>query len=355
MQRNTPITARQQAVYRHYRLIHGLRLAVVFMITLSLLHHLNLPNDAWSLVTLVVILGPLPYWGNIVTRTWQRVLGTCVGAALGVVALYLFQYVDWLGMLWCGAVMVACGYMALGKRPYVGLLLGITLAVVVGPHPSTIDAALWRAGDVLLGALIAIVLAALRPHKAYIHWRLKLARQLQATSLIYRSALSPNLLQPPQLERQRSQLMSELVKLRTLLAPAARESGAPSQKMEQIQRSLRNLVAQLELLGGAFWANRQSHFMMLNADLLRRAHQRIGDVLDQLAALALAGSLNQDMLGQLDGLDADLRQLMIEPEKAQAPEVIGYLWLNLALIEQLRALQRDMLAVFGSSQPSAAA
>lgn len=207
MQRHAPISAPLQFLYRHYRLIHGLRLAVAFIVTLSLIRLLKLPNDAWSLVTMVVILGPLPYWGNIVTRTWHRVIGTCIGAALGMVALYLLGYQPWLGMAWCGVVMVACGYVALGKRPYVGLLLGITLAVIVGPYPSSEQDALWRAGDVLVGALISIVLAALWPHKAYIHWRLKLSNQLRVTGLIYRGALSPNLLTAPQLEGQRSRLM----------------------------------------------------------------------------------------------------------------------------------------------------
>ncbi|KUE79255.1 hypothetical protein ATO46_19090 [Aeromonas schubertii] len=343
MVRHSPISLLQQRFYRHYRLIHGVRLAFAFMVTLSLIRLIKLPNDAWSLVTMVVILGPLPYWGNIVTRTWHRVLGTCVGAALGMVALYLLGSLPWLGMIWCAAVMVACGYVALGKRPYVGLLLGITLAVIVGPHPSSMEAALWRAGDVLVGALIAIVLAAIWPHKAYLHWRMKLASQLRATALLYRSALSPNLLAPPPLEGQRSRLMGELVKLRPLMAPAARESGAPLKGMEQIQRGLRNLVAQLELLGSAFWANRESHFTLLGDELLRRAHQRIGDLIDQLAQLAIDGQLSHDLLGELAQVEADLRGLLASG--GRTPEVAGYLWLNLALIDQLRTLQRDLLGV----------
>ncbi len=54
-------------------------------------------------------------------------------------------------MLGAGAVMFCSAYFALGKRPYVGLLIGITLAVTIGAGNHDIEVALWRGLDVTIG------------------------------------------------------------------------------------------------------------------------------------------------------------------------------------------------------------
>lgn len=53
--------------------------------------------------------------------------------------------------------MFLCGWLALGKKPYQGLLIGVTLAIVVGSPTGEIDTALWRSGDVILGSLLAML------------------------------------------------------------------------------------------------------------------------------------------------------------------------------------------------------
>ena len=70
--------------------------------------------------------------GNVVPRAFERIGGTVLGSALGLIALKL-ELISFPVMLaWCGAAMFLCGWLALGKRPYQALLIGITLAVVVG-------------------------------------------------------------------------------------------------------------------------------------------------------------------------------------------------------------------------------
>lgn len=151
MRLNAPLSRFDLLIYGRYRLVHGLRIALAFTLTFLLTRELKLPESTWPLITLVVVMGPISFWGNVLSRALQRVVGTVFGAACGVVALYLELYSMPLMLAWCCAIMFLCGYLALGKRPYVGLLIGITLGVIVGGVPGDIETALWRSGDVILG------------------------------------------------------------------------------------------------------------------------------------------------------------------------------------------------------------
>jgi uncharacterized membrane protein YccC len=53
-------------LYRHYRVVHGVRIALAFILTFLLVRLLNVPEGTWPLITLVVIMGPISFWGNVV-------------------------------------------------------------------------------------------------------------------------------------------------------------------------------------------------------------------------------------------------------------------------------------------------
>ena len=74
-------------LYRHYRVVHGVRIALAFVLTFLLVRLLNVPEGTWPLITLVVVMGPISFWGNVVPRAFQRIGGTILGSALGLVAL----------------------------------------------------------------------------------------------------------------------------------------------------------------------------------------------------------------------------------------------------------------------------
>lgn len=76
--------------------------------------------------------GPISFWGNVVPRAFERIGGTILGSVLGLIALRLELFSLPLMLIWCAVAMFLCGWLALGKRPYQALLIGITLAVVVG-------------------------------------------------------------------------------------------------------------------------------------------------------------------------------------------------------------------------------
>lgn len=167
MRPDKSLTPFEIRLYKHYRVVHGCRIALAFVLTFILVRLLDVPEGTWPLITLVVVMGPISFWGNVVPRAFERIGGTVLGSALGLIALKL-ELISFPVMLaWCGAAMFLCGWLALGKRPYQALLIGITLAVVVGAPAGDMTTALWRSGDVILGSLLAMLFTGIWPQRAF--------------------------------------------------------------------------------------------------------------------------------------------------------------------------------------------
>lgn len=357
MRLNAPLSRFDLLIYGRYRLVHGLRIALAFTLTFLLTRELKLPESTWPLITLVVVMGPISFWGNVLSRALQRVVGTVFGAACGVVALYLELYSLPLMLAWCCAIMFLCGYLALGKRPYVGLLIGITLGVIVGGVPGDIETALWRSGDVILGSVLALLFCSIYPQRAYTHWRLQMHDTLQQAGRLYHTHLSPNVLERPKLTRSHARLLAKIVSLRPLLAPAVKETRLGSPLFEATQTTLRNSVCTLEMLANTYWRDRQSHFLMQSHPGLRACQQATESVLTELALMLKSGDTTaaDQAIGRLQEaaarLDGDASQA---PGQGHDPTLGGYLWLNLHLIEQLAHLYRLLgLVLQPYAKPSA--
>ena len=337
MRLNTPLSRFDLLIYGRYRLVHGLRIALAFTLTFLLTRELKLPESTWPLITLVVVMGPISFWGNVLSRALQRVVGTIFGAACGVVALYLELYSLPLMLVWCCAIMFLCGYLALGKRPYVGLLIGITLGVIVGGVPGDIETALWRSGDVILGSMLALLFCSIYPQRAYTHWRLQMHDSLQQAGRLYHTHLSPNILERPRLAQSHARLLTKIVSLRPLLAPAVKETRLNSTLFEAVQTTMRNTFCTLEMLANTYWSDRQSHFLMQSTPELRACQQATEAVMIQLALMLKSGELKgaEQAISELQEAATRVR-LDARGEAA----ISGYLWLSLQLTEQLTHLRR---------------
>lgn len=66
-------------VYRHYRIVHGTRVALAFLLTFLIIRLFTI-RKARPLVTMVVIMGPISFWGTLslvpsnvlAVRCWVR-------------------------------------------------------------------------------------------------------------------------------------------------------------------------------------------------------------------------------------------------------------------------------------------
>lgn len=344
MRLDRQISSFENIIYQNYRIAHGLRIGLAFVLTFMIIRLLAIPEGTWPLITLVVVMGPISFWGNVLQRAVQRIIGTFFGAVSGLIALRLELYSLPLMLLWCGIVMFICGYLTLGKRPYMALLIGITLAVVCGAGAGDMFTALWRSGDVIIGSLLALLFTSIYPQRAFIHWRMQMSGNLTALSKIYAAYVSPNVIERPRLDGRLKKLLTDVVKTGTLVAPAGRESAIPKEVFDKIQNLCRNIVCVLELQIDAWWASRESHFIMLNATTLRSTQ-----MVTLRTLLTLSDALRQGNpapivanSSELDTIAAELKQLLelaSQREQVEAP-IFGYVWLSMKLTRQLEQLAR---------------
>ncbi len=329
-------------LYRHYRLVHGVRIALAFTLTFLLVRLLNVPEGTWPLITLVVVMGPISFWGNVVPRAFERIGGTIFGASVGLIALKLELISLPIMLLWCALAMFICGYLTLGKRPYQALLIGITLSVVVGAPAGDLQIALWRSGDVILGSLLAMLFTSIYPQRAFIHWRIQMATFAHTFTRLSQAGFSPNLVERPRLDKSLHAMLSDVVKMRALIVPASKETHIQKSVFEAIQTVSRNLVCTLELQLNAHWATRESHFVMINAHTLRETQQMTHHTLAALSKALYEGNpspvaANNARLAEIVG---ELREIMRQDEGSALHEtsIHGYVWLSLELARQLELL-----------------
>ena len=328
--------------YRHYRIVHGVRIALAFVLTFLLIRLLDVPEGTWPLITIVVIMGPISFWGNVVPRAFERIGGTILGSALGLVALKLELISLPLMIVWCAVAMFLCGWLALGKKPYQALLIGITLAVVVGAPAGDMHTALWRSGDVIFGSMLAMLFTGIWPQRAFLHWRIQMANYVTAFNRLYQAGFSPNLLERPRLERHIQKVLNDVVKMRGFITPASKETRIQKSIFEGIQTVSRNLVCMLELQINAYWASRASHYVMLNAQTLRDMQQMTQQTLLTIAHALYEGNPQPILANneKLNEIVAELRQLVGEYQGDNLSEtpIHGYVWLSMELARQLELL-----------------
>ncbi|WP_432224004.1 FUSC family protein [Enterobacter wuhouensis] len=342
MRPDKSLTPFEIRLYKHYRVVHGCRIALAFILTFILVRLLDIPEGTWPLITLVVIMGPISFWGNVVPRAFERIGGTVLGSALGLIALKL-ELISFPVMLaWCAGAMFLCGWLALGKKPYQALLIGITLAVVVGAPAGDMKTALWRSGDVILGSLLAMLFTGIWPQRAFLHWRIQMANYVTAFNRVYQAGFSPNLVERPRLEKHLQRILNDVVKMRGLITPASKETYIQKAIFEAIQTVSRNLVCMLELQINAHWASRPSHLLMLNAHTLKETQQMTQQTLLTIAHALYEGN-PQPILANSERLNeivAELKQLINERQSDNVAEtpIHGYVWLSMELARQLELL-----------------
>jgi len=337
-----PLTAFEFSLYRNYRIVHGVRIALAFILTFLLVRVMAIPEGSWPLITLVVVMGPISSWGNVFPRAVQRIGGTIFGSISGLIALKLELISLPVMLIWCAAVMFISGFLTLGKHPYMALLIGITLAVICGGVPGDMTTALWRGGDVILGSLLALLFTSIYSQKAYTHWRIQLSDLLLETARVYHAGFSPNLVEKPRLTRPLQRLLSNVIKMRALIEPSSKETRTPRSVFEGIKTQNRNLVCTLELQLNAWWASRQSHLIMLNAPALRRTQQMTENTLRALSRVIVEGDTGKMAANseELAEITRELRQLIAESDSDELVEtpIHGYVWLSLEMASQLERL-----------------
>ncbi|CAD5360587.1 membrane protein [Enterobacter hormaechei] len=339
---NRSISSTERKIYKNYRKIHGVRVSISFVVTFLLIRLLKLPDHSWPLITIIVVMGPVSYMGNVLPRAIERIAGTLTGAVFGIIALHLEIYSLTLMLLWCGIAAFICGYLALSKYPYAALLIGVTLAVVGSAPAGDIQTALWRSTNIIIGCFLAIVFTSIYPQRAFINWRIQLSDFLKEFSKISTIGMSHNLIEQPILENMQKRTLNNVVKIRSLITPISKETNIKKEILEEIQCVTRDILTIQKLQINAYWASRGSRFLILNSQTLAEMHRATIKTLNDLSiALSMGNpssiSIDNKRLGEIT---TELHSLMHSKNFEQVKEstIYGYVWLSVQLAIQLELL-----------------
>lgn len=64
MRLNRAISPLEHVIYGHYKVVHGVRMALAFVLTFLAIRLLHVPEATWPLITMVVVMGPISFWGT---------------------------------------------------------------------------------------------------------------------------------------------------------------------------------------------------------------------------------------------------------------------------------------------------
>lgn len=342
MRTDKPLSPFEIRIYHHYRVLHGIRIGLTFVLTFLLTRLLNIPESTWAIVTTVVIMAPISFWGNVVSRAVQRIGGTILGSISGLIALQLELYSLSLMLIWCAVAMFLCSWQSLGKKPYEALLIGITLAIVVGSPTSNMDTALWRSADVILGSLLALIFTGIFPLRAFFYWRIKLAGFLLEYNKLYQEAFLPDLQDRSQVDQKIQELLTEMVKMRNFISPASQETRVPKSTLEAIHKTNRNLFSILEMQINIYWSDLDGHTELLATDSFREAHKKMQDMLLTISNTLYEGKKqnDHDLTKESDQIEPEHHGLLGSNDLSAVTEISAhsYLWLNMEAVRQLKLL-----------------
>lgn len=328
--------------YRYAAWIHCIRVGLALLASMLLTSALSLPHGLWASVTVLVVMGGLVHQGTIRGKSYERVLGTLVGAALGLCVIAVYDHTRSLAITYTlmSVLGAASAFYAIRRPGYVALLAGITLCIVAGPGETGFTEGLWRSANVLIGVAVALLFSQIYPLRAVYVWRYLLSDNLRACARMYGQLSSNHDFSAEHFARQLEELDHRLVAARAHLGPVARETGMPLRDLEIIQRIHRAVMGTLESLIASRQFAAEAGEIEPVPESLDAHRQLIGRLLLQ-SAHALKFSRTSKLVQARQGLES----LPPRPHNlTDSFEKQGFYWLTLRLYEQVEMLSEKLAA-----------
>jgi uncharacterized membrane protein YccC len=149
--------------------LFSLKTFVAAMLALHIAFRLNLSQPSWCLTTVYIV--SQPFAGMVLAKSFYRVLGTLIGAAMSLVFVALFSNSPELFCLalalWIGLGTFVSIYLRDAPQSYVGMLSGYSAAIIGLPAALAPDTAFDFAVARCLEIMLGIACGALMHHVVF--------------------------------------------------------------------------------------------------------------------------------------------------------------------------------------------
>ncbi|GHE22098.1 FUSC family protein [Halomonas urumqiensis] len=317
--------------YRYRRRLHVFRVLLALMITYTIITLFAIPHSGWALVSTVMVMGNLPHIGGVLDKGRQRLLGTLLGAGLGLTLIMLplgLPALVPLGAL--AGIGVATWVTFSGRHGYSGLMFAISLLLVIGDGSHDLAIGLWRAFDVLLGTLIGIgVTVLVLPQKATDMMRFMLADNLDRMARLYHVHTTSTSSTDVDTRALLKATSSLLIKQRNLVDAIHREGRLDRDELDDLISLQRRMLSTIELLLESHWTTRDGHDRIEAMEGLRHEQHRLARELGSLAFQVRTGQTIDVVVSQFDlQRHAELAGNARGSDDRMLFSPSGYLWLN---------------------------
>ncbi|MDD4731273.1 MAG: FUSC family protein [Desulfovibrio sp.] len=286
---------------------HALKTAMAAYLSVLVSIWAGLEYGYWAAISAVIVM-QADLGGSIRIGLW-RLMGTFVGAVVGILCLFIYPASPFLLAVGVFAVILVCSSVPALRASF--RIAGITVAIVVLGAPSTVSpifVGMERFLEIAVGVFSAVLISGLVwPSHAAGILRTELSLQLLEAASLYRAAMEHLLSGAPPVDKDRLDALLNMTRAnRELLDKARREAAPFSGNRGQV---LVRFVDALERLTG--------HARAL--DRLARALPRMG----------YHQEVREDLRVLINVMVANLRhmagELVRRPEAVPAPEIRPYL------------------------------
>ncbi len=315
--------------YRHR--LHVLRTSLGLSLTYLLIEGLQIPHASWALVSTLMVMGNLPHIGGVLDKGGQRLLGSVLGASWGILLTLIPDLPPGVVPVWTLISIAIATHATFATRyGYSALMFGISLLLVVGSGDHDLGIALWRAGNVLLGTLIGVLVTLLvLPQKATDVLRFLLADNLDKLARLYHAHTSATNEQDLDTRQLLKTTTAQLVQQRGMVDAIHSERRLRRDELEDLLSLQRRMLSTIELLLESHWTTRDGHDRIEAMEGLRNEQHHLARVLGTLAFQVRTGQPIDVEVGRFD-----LQRYAEQAALARGPDgrilfsPSGYLWLN---------------------------
>ena len=235
------------------RVRYGIKMGLAGLLALFCTQVLRLPHDNWAILTVLVLMSA-QFVGSITVKAIMRVIGTIVGALVGIwlVGDYTSTPAIFLPVLFLVIALASYQFGQVGARqvPYAYFLFGLT-TLTIATDGVTDPAQAWQIGldrseEILVGIMSSLlVTSVLWPRYAREEFfeagRAALKTVNQLVSAHVQASIDPANA-PSETEKIRSTFDQQLSVLRNLLQAGARESTFFSARLSNYNAFLVSLT-----------------------------------------------------------------------------------------------------------------
>ncbi|GLT19755.1 hypothetical protein GCM10007938_35380 [Vibrio zhanjiangensis] len=303
--------------------MHALRTTFACLIAICITRLFDIPHSSWTIVTIVVVMGPASYFRTTLSKASQRLIGTLVGAFAGVF-LHLIPVEKTIthGILLLLLLGIA-SYFFWSRYSYAAILAAVTLAIVSDVQLGDLSVTEWRVFNVILGtSIIWFCSRFVFPERALSHFQLMISEFLQLVADYYLLHLFDSQDKHEKVDLNIDLLSQNLAQQHAILAHVKSESRQQTDTVSEILTLEHRLLGLVESLLTDKWSHSIPNMLELGRQLF--------DAMNILSLEIAEGDVSQytsfDFLDYYE--DFDLSHL----------NQCSYVWLNHQLSQQISQL-----------------